>query len=198
VFALGNMYEPRLILERLALSCMQELASTSGHTCALAIPSGTECMYVMAVENPSPAVIRVGVQPGRRRPYHTSAVGKILLANMPAEASDRLLAGMALAKLTPFTIDSVDALRAELAEIRKTGVAYSNQESVLGVGAVAAPVRNANGATLAAIAVVYPFHLVNRDARKRITRLTLEAATRISERVGWVTLASAYGRSMNV
>lgn len=198
VFAIGNMYEPRLILERLALSAMQELASASGHTCALAIRSGTECMYVMAVENPSPTDIRVGVQPGRRRPFHTSAVGKILLADMPAEEAERIISDAPLTKLTPFSIESVDAMHAELAEIRKTGVALSNQESVLGVGAVAAPVRNANGATLAAITVVFPYHLVNREARKRITRLTLEAAARISERVGWVTLTSAHGRSVNV
>ena len=198
VFAIGSVYQPRMILERVALSAMQELATAAGQTCALAIPAGLECMYVMAVESPGPSTMRVTVQPGRRRPYHTSAVGKILLANMPDQECERILAHAPLTRLTPFSIASVEALQAELADVRRTGVAFSNQESVLGVGAVAAAVRNANGLAIAAISVVFPFHLIQREQRKRITRLTLEAATRVSERVGWHTLANAYGRPKDV
>ena len=197
-FAICSAYEPRMILERVALSAMQELASAAGHTCALAIPAGLECMYVMAVESSGASTTRVTVQPGRRRPYHTAAVGKVLLANMPDQQRERILAHAGLSKLTPFSIDSLEALEAELAEVRRTGVAFSRQESVLGVGAVAAAVRNANGVAIAAISVVFPFHLVQREQRKRITRLTLEAATRISERVGWHTLTHAHGRSRDV
>ncbi|MBV9548004.1 MAG: helix-turn-helix domain-containing protein, partial [Chloroflexi bacterium] len=76
VFAIGSVYEPRLIFERVALRAMQDLAAAAEQTCALAIPAGLECMYVLAVESPMPGMIRVTVQPGRRRPYHTSAVGK--------------------------------------------------------------------------------------------------------------------------
>lgn len=198
VFAIGSVYEPRMILERVALSAMHELAAAAGQTCALAIPAGLECMYVLAVENPSPSMIRVTVQPGRRRPYHTSAVGKILLANMPDQEQERILAHAPLSRLTPFSLASVDALQTELATVRRAGVAVSNQESVLGVGAIAAAVRNANGVAIAAISVVFPFHLVQREQRKRITRLTLEAATRVSERVGWHALTNAYGRSKDV
>jgi DNA-binding IclR family transcriptional regulator len=111
---------------------------------------------------------------------------------------ERVLAQSPLTRLTPFSIASVEALQAELDEIRRKGVAYSNQESVLGVGAVAAAVRNANGVAIAAIGLVYPFHLVQREQRKRFTRLTLEAATRVSERVGWHTLTFTYGRSKHV
>jgi DNA-binding IclR family transcriptional regulator len=188
VFAIGSVYEPRVFLERVAHSTMTELALACGQTCALGIPSGDQFMYVIVVDNPRAPTLRITVRPGRRRPYHTAAVGKMLLAHMPAEHAERILEIGPLVKLTPFTIDSADVLRAELDEIRRTGVAYSNQESVLGIGAVAAGIRNANGSMIAGINVVFPFHLVNGEERERITRLALDAAEHISERVGCLAL----------
>jgi DNA-binding IclR family transcriptional regulator len=79
-------------------------------------------------------------------------------------------------------------LCAELDEIRRTGVAFSNQESVLGIGAIAAGIRNANGSMIAGINVVFPFHLINDEERARIVRLALDAAQHISERVGCLAL----------
>jgi DNA-binding IclR family transcriptional regulator len=112
----------------------------------------------------------------------------VLLANMPQEQAELLINGSPLIKLTPFTIDSIDILRAELDEIRRTSVAFSDQESVPGVGAVAAAVRNANGSTIAAINVVFPFHLVNQEERATLSRLVVDAARRLSHRVGCLVL----------
>jgi DNA-binding IclR family transcriptional regulator len=187
VFAVGSVYEPRVLLDRLARSLMQELALASGQTCALGIPAGDQFMYVIVAENPRPATVRVTVEAGRRRPYHSTAVGKILLANMPEDQRDSLLAAP-LAKMTAFTVDAVDKLRAELAEVLVTGIAYSEQESVLGVGAVAAGIRNATGVCIAGLNVVYPYQLIQGEARDNLARLTLETAHRISERVGHLAL----------
>lgn len=188
VFAIGSVYEPRLFLDRVARPVMQDLAMSCGQTCALGIVSGQQFMYVIVVENPRAMTFRITVEAGRRRPYHAAAVGKMLLANMPEEQAERILDGGPLTKLTPFTIDSSDALRAELAEIRRTGVAFSDQESVPGVGAVAAGIRNANGYCVAALSVVFPFHLVTGEEREKLTCSTRDAAHRISERVGCLAL----------
>ena len=188
VFAVGSVYEPRVFLERVAHSIMSDLALACGQTCALGIPSGDQFMYVIVVDNPRATTLRVTVRPGRRRPYHSAAVGKMLLANMSPEQAERILQISPLVKLTPFTIDSVDALCAELDQIRRTGVAFSNQESVLGIGAIAAGIRNANGSMIAGINVVFPFHLINDEERARIMRLALDAAQHISERVGCLAL----------
>lgn len=189
VFAIGSVYEPRVFLEHAAQSIMSELAPACGQTCALGIAAGDQFMYVIAVDNPRATTLRVTVRPGTRRPYHAAAVGKMLLANMPAEQAERVLEGVPLVKLTPYTIDSVEVLRAELNEIRRTGVAFSNQESVLGIGAIAAGIRNAHGSTIAGINVVFPYHLVTPEERERIVRRALDAARQISERVGCLALA---------
>jgi DNA-binding IclR family transcriptional regulator len=188
VFAIGSVYEPRAFLERAAHSSMSDLARACGQTCALGVPAGEQFMYVIVVDNPRVTTLRVTVHPGRRRPYHSSAVGKMLLANMPAEQAERILEITPLVKQTPFTIDSVEALRAELDEIRRTGVAFSNQESVLGIGAIAAGIRNSNGSMIAGITIVFPFHLVSGEERAMVVRLALEAAQHISERVGCLAL----------
>jgi DNA-binding IclR family transcriptional regulator len=188
VFAIGSVYEPRMFLDRVARPVMQELAMACGQTCALGIPSGQQFMYVIVVENPRATTFRITVEAGRRRPYHAAAVGKVLLASMPEEQAERILNEVPLSKLTAYTIDEIEALRAELAEVQRTGVAFSGQESVPGVGAVAAGIRNANGHCVAALNVVYPFHLVSAEECETLTRLTRDAAHRISERVGCLAL----------
>jgi DNA-binding IclR family transcriptional regulator len=58
---------------------------------------------------------------------HAVALGKVVLAHSPPEAVDRYIAN-GLRPFTPDTITVPDELRAELREIRRTGVAIEREE----------------------------------------------------------------------
>jgi DNA-binding IclR family transcriptional regulator len=193
-FAVGSAYEPYTMLDRIARPVMQELAVASGHACALGVPVGREFMYLIVVEGPRSTPIRVTIEVGARRPYHAAAIGKILLAHMPPVRAHDILGDGPLPKLTPHTIDSVERIDAELSEVRRTGIATSQQEAIIGAGAVAAGIKNAQGETIAGLNVTYLIHIVPEEERATLAHLTVEAARRISQRVGTLSLEGMHRR----
>jgi DNA-binding IclR family transcriptional regulator len=192
-FATGNVYGPHLILDRIARPIMEELTRTSGLACALGVPADRQFMYLIVIESPRSTPIRVTIEVGGRRPYHAAAIGKVLLAGMPPDRARAILGEGPLAGVTSHTIVSVERLLGELEEIRRAGVAISRQEAIVGVGAVAAGITNADGRCIAGLNVVYPIHLVAESDLAELSRLTLDAAARISRQVGRLSLEPAVG-----
>lgn len=95
---------------------------------------------------------------GAKRPYHASAVGKVILAGMPDKEARRHIARMNFERFTPNTIDDKTALLEELQLVRARGYALDNEEIVMGVRCVAAPIYSAKGEIAGAISLSGPAH----------------------------------------
>jgi IclR family pca regulon transcriptional regulator len=80
-------------------------------------------------------------------------MGRVLLADLPTQELDDFLASTKLERYTPKTIAEPDDLRAALAEVRKQGWALVDEELEVGLRSVAAPIRSADGRTIAAMNV---------------------------------------------
>jgi DNA-binding IclR family transcriptional regulator len=80
---------------------------------------------------------------GQLLPWPATASSKVLLAYASREDQEEMLRLMAPVRYTVTTVKSVKALRRALAEIRRTGYAYSDQQREQGVRAIAAPVFSA-------------------------------------------------------
>lgn len=115
------------------------------------------CMHTAKGDNAVRTKIYVGY---RNELYHT-AVGKAILAFMPAERRDRLIDEIELEALTPNTITDRQRLRDELEEIREDGIAYNHEESIQGLVGVGAPIRDQNGTVYGAISVIGPARRLN-------------------------------------
>ena len=76
-----------------------------------------------------------------------------MLAFMPDDA-DRMLATGDLRSMTGETVTSPDELRAQLEQIRTTGIARERDEAVIGEAAAASPVFDSWGDVVGAIGVV--------------------------------------------
>ena len=102
-------------------------------------------------------VMRAITNVGTRGPLHCSANGKALLASLtPGEMEDIL--PRELIRLTANTITDRNALRAEIAEVRRTGLAYDIEEYTIGVCACGAYVRSVMGDVVSIAAVVTREH----------------------------------------
>jgi DNA-binding IclR family transcriptional regulator len=102
-------------------------------------------------------VMRAITNVGTRGPLHCSANGKALLASLtPAEMED-ILPGE-LVRVTDKTITDRDRLRAEIAEVRRTGLSYDLEEYTPGVCACGAYVRSVMGDVVSIAAVVTKEH----------------------------------------
>lgn len=92
---------------------------------------------------------RVGMQ----LEAYCSAIGKVLLAHLPAPERDAYLATGPFVPLTRRTIVDPDALRQELERVRQQGYAVDDEEIADGLVCVAMPVRGADGRVIAAASV---------------------------------------------
>lgn len=185
-FAVGSSYEPYNVLHQVTRPLMDELTMRSGHSTALGVPAGHRFVIIDTLESSNS--IRVAFSIGERPHYHGAAIGKVLLAALPEEEVRQIVGRHSLPAITKHTIIDTEILVEELKVIRKTGVAMSRQESIVGVDAVAAPVTNRRGECVAGISVVYPSHVVTENEVANLVGMTVEYAARASERIGILAL----------
>lgn len=133
---------------------LETLVDEVGETCNFTVPAGHAVLYLDRVEARWP--LRLHLEPGSRVPLHCTSSGKLFLAAMDREHRERVLHTLALTAHTPHTITSRAALDEELARIAAQGYSIDDQEFLLGLVAVAAPVSDARGRTVAAVACHAP------------------------------------------
>ncbi len=154
---------------------LAEVVAQVGETCNFTTRDGASVLYLDRVEAPWPWRLTMDV--GVHVPLHCTASGKLFLAFMPPDEREALLAHLPLPRLTARTITRARALRAECEAIARSGHAIDREEFIVGLIALAVPVRDAAGAVRAAIAVHAPSaRLTPRDALARLP--ALEAAAR--------------------
>jgi IclR family transcriptional regulator, acetate operon repressor len=172
-----------LDLVRTARAVMEDLADRTRETVNLGVLSGEDVIYVDQATGARSIVSVSWV--GRRTPLHCTAAGKVLLAFTSPSERERLLA-LPLTAETSRTIVSLSALRADLEQVRTRGYAQTQEELEDGLNAVAAPVRQADGQVVAALSVSGPAFRVRAIDLPRMGRLTVDAATATSRRLGFV------------
>jgi IclR family pca regulon transcriptional regulator len=98
-------------------------------------------------------IVSTGVRVGARLPAYCSATGRVLLADETDEEVATQLTGTARAARTPHTVTDISALGTVVARARDDGYAVTDEELALGMRALAVPVVNSRGRTVAAMSV---------------------------------------------
>ncbi|MDR6910727.1 DNA-binding IclR family transcriptional regulator [Rhodococcus fascians] len=130
-----------------ALPVLHKLARTTGMTIHLGNLEGNTVFYVDRIPGSTP--LRLPTRVGARLPAHVTGIGKIMLANAGRDAtadpdadSDEL--DQPLRPLTQYSLSTREQLDAELERTRDRGVAIDRQETVVGIGCVAASIGPAD------------------------------------------------------
>ena len=172
-----------LDLARASRPVLEELARRSGETVNLAILQGNQVVNIDQIAAPN-LVVNVNWV-GKQTPLHATSNGKVLLAYIPDEERHRLLA-QSLPRLTPRTITDVRTLEKQLRRVLKDGYAFTPEELEVGLNAVAAPVRAADGRVQAAVSVAGPAYRVSPQRLTELGEMTREAGEAISRRLGYI------------
>src|SRR2546426_1073271 len=114
-----------------------------------------------------------------------TAGGKVLLAHQPGDYVKEAI-GRGLTAYTPKTITKREAVLAMLDEARLRGHAIDDAESEGGLRAIAAPVRNHNGAVIAALGVAAPVQRMNKKLMQTCVPGVIETADAVSARLGYL------------
>ncbi|NKC33425.1 IclR family transcriptional regulator [Falsiroseomonas selenitidurans] len=180
LWELGAAVAGRLDLRRIAAPHLAGLAQATEESVHLSVLEGTEVLYLDKVEGPHP--VRAYSRIGGRAPAHGVATGKALLAwrdPAPAPASPP-----PLERFTPQTITDPAALAAALAQVRAEGWAMNQGEWREGVAGLAAPIRDATGAVVAAIGISGPAERLRPRRMRAMAPLVVQAAAAISRQLG--------------
>ncbi len=170
-----------------ALPILERIGSITGESVNMGVADGTDVVVILRVESVQP--LRFDQPAGSRISMHCSSMGKALLA-----FSDAPLPVMDFPAITPNTITSVEDFEKELAGARERGYSIDNQESIAGVSCVAAPIRNAAGIAVAAIAVQGPSVRMTPERLAVIGEQAISSANEIRETLGLDKLSDLVAR----
>ncbi|HEY5044342.1 MAG TPA: IclR family transcriptional regulator [Solirubrobacteraceae bacterium] len=167
---------------------LEELRRQSSYTVNLAVLDGTEILFVdrMRSFRRGQSKIDLGLHPGSRLPTYCTAMGKLLLANLPESEQGALLADVKLTKRGPNTITSKKALRDELDEIQVAGFAVNDEELAPELYAIAAPVRNEARDVVAAVNLAAHTSMISLSGLvDELSPHLIATADRVSARLGY-------------
>lgn len=153
VLDLGSRFLQTLSLPEVAEPHLARLAEQTHESVNLAIRDGTEVLYVLRITG-APRILTVNLHVGSRLPVHATSLGKALL--MDAHDRARLVEALhdpPWPAHTRATRTEPEQLLADLEDARRLGCALADGELEAGLRSIAAPVRNASGAIVAAMNV---------------------------------------------
>ncbi len=134
-----------------------------------------EAAVVIVARSGSNAVLAYGLHLGARLPAHATSTGRVLLAAKTRTEFNAWMKGRELPRLTPGTTVDPKRFRAIIEQVRSDDFCIAHEEHEIGVHALAVPLRNMQGRTVAALnIVVAPGRLA--DMQGRFLPLLLEAA----------------------
>ncbi|CAM5625325.1 putative Pca regulon regulatory protein [Streptomyces afghaniensis 772] len=149
VLELGYSYLAGYTLPQIAEPHLEQLVARVRESSSLCVLDGDDIVYVARV--PTRRIMTASITVGTRFPAYVTSVGRVILAHLPDEDVEVRLTGAELKPLTPRTIATPKALRAELLRVRRQGYAVVDQELEEGLRSVAAPVRDRDGEVVAAV-----------------------------------------------
>jgi len=113
---------------------------------------------------------------GRRSHLHHLSAGKAILAQLPENRIREILDRHGLPEQTEETITDVETLSEQLEEVRESGIAYEQEETVVGVSSVAAPVIF-EGDIIGAVTVIGPSHRIGGSRLRDTLPELIQGAT---------------------
>ncbi|GAA1819557.1 IclR family transcriptional regulator [Planosporangium flavigriseum] len=161
-------------VERIAAICHEEARAAAYYT---ALRDG-EMVVAYVADCPDHPRMRL-LDVGFHHAPHATAFGKLMLAALDPAARDELLARTGTRAVTPWTVTDPHALRRQLDQVRATGLAIETDEVQSELGGMAAPVTDATGRLVGAVAVSMPTGQLLRR-RREVERAVRTAAVRAS------------------
>ena len=171
-----------LDIARCSRPVCERLAEQTRETATLAVLEGDDAI-VIHQSNSRFSALSVDWS-GRHTPLHATAAGKVFLFYMPEDQRLRILE-KPLQRYTENTILDPAVLQDQLRVGRERGYWYTAEELEVGLNAIAAPIRAADGAAVAAVSVSGPAFRLPVDSIRSVAEIVKEAAAEISRCLGF-------------
>jgi DNA-binding IclR family transcriptional regulator len=181
---LGGAVANRLDLVRAGQSLLNQLREEIGETINLGVMDEERVVYVAMAESSRPG-LRMASRVGGSGCFHSTSIGKAILAFLPEADRDTVISKLVWTAVTPKTITNPGDLRDELERTRLRGYATDNEENEIGARCVGVPILDGAGLPLAAISVSGPFARIDDGALEAMATRLWEASREISSNLGY-------------
>jgi IclR family pca regulon transcriptional regulator len=148
VLEFGYAYLSSISANDIIQQQLLELAERLRESCSAGVLDGHDVVFVARARTSFPRVMTLALSVGTRIPAYLTAIGRVLLADLPDNELDEYLRTAQLHKETEKTITDRAKLRNEIFDVRSTGYSITDQEIEIGIRA-AVPVRQPNRPTIA-------------------------------------------------
>ncbi|MGZ4460200.1 MAG: IclR family transcriptional regulator [Nocardioidaceae bacterium] len=179
---LGTAYQKKIDLRSIALPHMARLRDATGETVGLSVAVGDELLHIEQVESASE--LRRSFEVGRTLPLWCGAPSRVLLADLCDEQVERIVRGRRPSAVVPAAPPTADELIASVRACRDAGYGAAYGETIAGVNTVAAPLRGADGRTVATISITGPAMRLDEAAFARMVPVLLSTAEDVSRLLG--------------
>jgi IclR family transcriptional regulator, KDG regulon repressor len=184
---LGEQLNHQSSLLTFGVPALEQLTRECREASHLAIMEGTEVVYISREESKEP--VRVSFAMGHRAPAHCTALGKVFLAGLSDTEIRMLYANTRrLERMTPRTQTKLSQILAEMAIVRREGIAYDNEEYMPGLRCIAAPIKDFSSRTIAAMSLSMFKHKMTGQRRAFFKDALFRVSSDLSEKMGYSSL----------
>lgn len=183
IFRLSFQALEGIELRSVAKPFMERLNALTGETVHLGILEDGDVVYIEKVE--ASHRVRMHSRIGAVATLHCTGVSKAILAFLPADQRQQLLAGHDLKRFTEHTFTTIDAIEADLALSRERGYALDAEEHEAGIHCAAAPVFTAEGDVAGAFSLTAAMSRIDRPSLLSFVPALLDATRGTSRQLGW-------------
>jgi IclR family pca regulon transcriptional regulator len=188
VLDLGFSVINSMELRTLASPHLQQLSDELAHTVNMAVLDGADIVYVerCRTSRQGQRDIDLNLHVGSRLPAYCTSMGKVLLAFLPEDERDAVLARVKFSPRGPNTLGGKKALLLDLERVRETGIGVNNEELAYGLRSIAVPVRGSSSEVVAAINLAVHRTMASMDDLVgRLAPALERTADEISARLGY-------------
>ena len=162
VLGFAGSYLSSARLPRAVQPTLHQLSMATQLSCSVAVLQNDAVIIVARgiwqdPDTPTKAklpVLAYGLHVGTRLPAHATSTGQVLLANLTSTHLNSWLEANPLSRLTTHTATHAKDLKQKLKLVAQQDYCLATQEHELGVDALAVPLRNERGDTVAALNLV--------------------------------------------
>ncbi len=182
LFALAASALDEIEMVNVATPIMEDLSRETGESSHFAVRMGDAVVVIARTSGPGAFQLtdRVGVV----RPAHCTALGKIILASLRPDQLKRFLERVELKPSTRKSITDPSVLLREIAEVRRSAMAFDDGEFNPEVRCVAVPVYNFTGDVVGALGISGPVWRMSDQALQSRAKSVKAAAKRLSAEFG--------------
>jgi IclR family KDG regulon transcriptional repressor len=192
VFRLGSVVSKTMEVGAQSDSLLEELAEETGETAYVVVPDGDETLCVRRYDGGSHVRI-LFLEVGKRQAYNCGAAPRVLLAHLPPERWEAIVAGHVQA-MTEHSLMSRSELAHDRDEVLLHGYAVSREDVTLHACALGAPVHDETGEVVAAVSISGIEQRFTAERLPELIERIVAAGAELSRRLGYQERSGGHER----